>query len=351
MAQSKLKKQPNQVKSKAWITRSAVFIVLVVLLVIVVLRLSLFQVYPVHGTKESLVIRSGDNYSAFIDRLAAENKVKFPMILKLYRKLFIHESMKAGVYEVPKGMTIQQLLELLSNAENAYMTRLLIIEGTTTKQLLQSLQKDPNIVKTLDYKNHASIIKALGVPYSHLEGIFAPNTYFYDKGSSDLEILKDLYQRQMKILDEAWQKRAADLPYKNKYEALIMASIIEKETSLDRELNKVSGVFVRRLKLNMRLQTDPTVIYGMGERYQGKITRQDLRTATPYNTYTIHGLPPSPIALAGKKAIEAAMHPDQSQNLYFVATGNGGHTFSRNLDDHNRAVQTYIQVMRAKKQE
>jgi UPF0755 protein len=152
----------------------------------------------------------------------------------------------------------------------------------------------------------------------------------------------------MQSLDEAWKNRASDLPYQNKYEALIMASIIEKETSLDSELEQVSGVFVRRLKMGMRLQTDPTVIYGMGDKYQGNITRQDLRTPTAYNTYTISGLPPTPIALPSKKAIEAAMHPDNSQNIYFVATGNGGHKFSTNLQDHNRAVQEYLTVLRSK---
>ena len=160
--------------------------------------------------------------------------------------------------------------------------------------------------------------------------------------------MTDLYQRQMKILDEAWEKRAPDLPYKNKYEALIMASIIEKETSVDSELRQVSGVFYRRLKLGMRLQTDPTVIYGMGDKYTGKISKQDLRTPSAYNTYTINGLPPTPIALPSKKAIEATMHPDNSENIYFVATGNGGHKFTANLNDHNRAVQEYIQVMRSK---
>ena len=152
----------------------------------------------------------------------------------------------------------------------------------------------------------------------------------------------------MKALDAAWEKRASDLPYKDKYEALIMASIIERETSVDSELEQVSGVFVRRLKMGMRLQTDPTVIYGMGDAYKGNITRKDLRTPTAYNTYTIYGLPPTPIALPSSKAIEAAMHPDSSDQIYFVATGNGGHKFSSNLQDHNRAVQEYLSVIRSK---
>jgi len=152
----------------------------------------------------------------------------------------------------------------------------------------------------------------------------------------------------MKALDTAWANRASGLPYKDKYEALIMASIVEKETSLDQELNQVSGVFIRRLQQGMRLQTDPTVIYGMGDRYHGNITRTDLRTPTPYNTYTNNGLPPTPIALPSQKAIDAAMHPDNSNNIYFVATGNGGHKFSATLDEHNRAVQEYLTVIRSK---
>lgn len=191
------------------------------------------------------------------------------------------------------------------------------------------------------------MLKAPDIPYSHPEGLFAPDTYFFAKGESDRKILTDLYKRQMKALDEAWENRASDLPYKDKYEALIMASIIEKETT-DSELEQVSGVFVRRLKMGMRLQTDPTVIYGMGERYNGNITRKDLRTPTPYNTYTINGLPPTPIALPGAKAIQAAMHPDSSDNIYFVATGNGGHKFSAALAEHNKAVQDYLSVIRSK---
>jgi len=254
---------------------------------------SLFKAYPVEGKKQMLAIGAGDTYSGFIDRLA-------------------------------------------------------IIEGTTFKQLIDALKKDHLVTHEISNLPYAQILAALEIPYDHPEGLFAPDTYFFAKGESDKKILKDLYLRQMKALDQAWENRAPDLPYKDKYEALIMASIVEKETSLDSELEQVSGVFARRLKLGMRLQTDPTVIYGMGDKYAGNITRQDLRTPTPYNTYTISGLPPTPIALPSKKAIEAAMHPDQSSNIYFVATGNGGHKFTATLQDHNRAVQEYLAVMRSK---
>lgn len=315
---------------------------------LVVLWSSLFKNYPVNGPKQMLAINPGDTYSGFIDRLAEDKKISFPIILKLYQKLVIHDTLKAGVYEIQKGMSVRQVLELISNAENAQMNRILVIEGTTFKQLLENLKKDQLVTHTITHLPEQQLLKELNIPYSHPEGLFSPDTYFFAKGETDRKILTHLYTRQMKALDEAWQNRASGLPYKDKYEALIMASIIEKETSIDSELQQVSGVFVRRLKMGMRLQTDPTVIYGMGDNYKGNITRKDLRTPTPYNTYTISGLPPTPIALPSKKAIEAAMHPDNSNNIYFVATGNGGHKFSASLEEHNRAVQQYLSVLRAK---
>ena len=318
-------------------------------LILVVLSMSLWKDYPVTGNKQMLAISHGDTYSKFIDRLAKNDHVSFPIILKLYQRFMIHDSMKAGVYEVKDGMSVRQVLQMVSNSENAQLNRILVIEGTTFKQLKDALKNDDLVTKEISHLSDAEILKALNIPFSHPEGLFAPNTYFFAKGETDTKILTDLYQHQMKALDKAWENRSANLPYKNKYEALVMASIIEKETNVDRELEKVSGVFVRRLNIGMRLQTDPTVIYGMGDRYNGNITRKDLRAPTAYNTYTIYGLPPTPIALPSDKAIEAAMHPDDSQNLYFVATGNGGHKFSTNLQDHNRAVQEYLAVLRSKK--
>ena len=341
-------------KSKKKVTRVFPFKGIVVLiagfvfLIGVILGSSLFRSYPVQGEKQMLAIGDGDSYSSFIDRLAKENKVSFPVVLKLYQKIMIHDSMKAGVYEIRQGMSVREVMELVSNAENAQMNRILVIEGTTFKQLIAQLKKDDLVTKEVINLPQDQMLKVLGIPFNHPEGLFAPDTYFFAKGESDKKILTDLYKRQMKALDTAWENRAGGLPYKDKYEALIMASIVEKETSLDHELNQVSGVFVRRLQQGMRLQTDPTVIYGMGERYKGNITRTDLRTPTPYNTYTNNGLPPTPIALPSQKAIEAAMHPDNSNNIYFVATGNGGHKFSASLDEHNRAVQEYLTVIRSK---
>ncbi|QOW49208.1 MULTISPECIES: endolytic transglycosylase MltG [unclassified Acinetobacter] len=348
---STVSKKTNKKKSaKAGFPFKACLVVLlgIVVLVAILLWSSLFKAYPVEGKKQMLAIGAGDTYSGFIDRLAKEKQVHFPIILKLYQKFMINDTLKAGVYEIHEGMSVREVMELISNSENAQMNRILVIEGTTFKQLIDALKNDPLVTHDISHLPYAEILKELGISYSHPEGLFAPNTYFFAKGESDRKILKDLYNRQIKALDQAWTNRAQNLPYKDKYEALIMASIIEKETSIDSELEQVSGVFVRRLKQGMRLQTDPTVIYGMGDKYQGNITRQDLRTPTAYNTYTINGLPPTPIALPSQKAIEAAMHPDASNNIYFVATGNGGHKFSSNLSDHNRAVQEYLSVIRAK---
>ena len=332
--------------AKKW----GIFIGLFLVVVIGILWSSLFKTYPVEGKKQLLAIGQGDSYSGLIDRLSKENKIHFPLILKLYQKIMIHESLKAGVYEIDQGMSVRQVLEFISNAENAQMNRVLVIEGTTFKQLVEQLQQNPLVKKEVSNLPQTEMLQALNIPFSHPEGLFAPDTYFFNKGESDKKILTDLYRRQMKNLDQAWENRTPNLPYNNKYEALIMASIIEKETSLDSELQQVSGVFVRRLQKGMRLQTDPTVIYGMGDRYKGNITRQDLRTPTAYNTYTMSGLPPTPIALPSKKAIEAAMHPDDSSTIYFVATGNGGHKFSSTLDEHNRAVKEYLSVLKSKQE-
>ena len=340
------KKQTPFFKTTKFIVACVVTACVIMLLVF---SSSLWRAYPVQGEKQFVSINAGDNYSRLIDRLARQHKVHFPWVLKIYQKLMIHDTLKAGVYEIKRGMSVRQVLSMMSNADNAQMSRILVIDGTTFKQLLEKLRKDPLIEKTVVNLPEDQMVQALGIPYSNLEGLFAPNTYFYNKGESDKKILLDLYQHQMENLNAAWANRDPNLPYENKYEALTMASIIEKETSLDSELNQVAGVFIRRLQQGMRLQTDPTVIYGMGDKYTGKLTKDDLRTPTAYNTYTMAGLPPTPIALPGKKAIEAAMHPDHSDNVYFVATGNGGHKFSATLAEHNQAVQQYLAVLREKK--
>ncbi len=210
---AKTKKKPKaQPKSKFSIKALLIVIVVFLLLVLGVLWVSLFKNYPVEGKKQVLVISSGDTYSKFIDHLAKENKVNFPIILKIYQKFMIHDSLKAGVYEINKGMSVRQVLDMLSDAENAQMNRILVIEGTTFKQLLQNLKRDPNVSKTILDLPQDQLLKALDIPYSHPEGLFAPDTYFFAKGETDKKILTDLYRRQMKSLDEAWAKKHRTYP-------------------------------------------------------------------------------------------------------------------------------------------
>ena len=310
---------------------------------------TLNQPYPVSGQSEILTVNQGETYSTFITQLAKKHHLSATP-LKLYQKFFIKEGLKTGVYEVKSNMTVKDVLQLLSDGRNAQMNRVVLIDGTTFKQFKAKLQQDNNVKKTVLDLPDAEIMRRLGAPYAHPEGLFNPNTYYFAKGETDLNILKQLYREQMNYLDQAWSKRDSQLPYKDKYDALIMASIIEKETSVERERKQVASVFINRLRKGMRLQTDPTVIYGMGDRYNGNITREDLTTPTAYNTYTIDGLPPTPIAMPSRASIEAAMHPDQTDYIFFVATGNGGHTFTTNLSDHNQAVKDYLAVMRQKRQ-
>jgi UPF0755 protein len=181
----------------------------------------------------------------------------------------------------------------------------------------------------------------LGITGSHAEGLFFPDTYYFINGTTDVELLRRAYQRRQSILKQEWEQRDSGLPYKNAYDALIMASIIEKETALATERPLIAGVFVRRLQKKMKLQTDPTVVYAMGDQYNGNIKKKDLNIDSPYNTYRYHGLPPSPIALAGQEAIYAALHPKLDETLYFVAKKDGSHYFSKTLEEHNRAVKKY----------
>lgn len=342
MAESQKKKS----KGRPLVKGLLIILLLIAGITFWVLSSSIFRPYPVAQKVQLLSIEKGQTYSAFIDQLAKKDIVEFPIVLKIYQRYFIKDTLKAGVYEIQKNMTVLDVLKLISDGNNAQMNRISVIEGTTFKQLKATLQKNEYVKNTILELSDAEILKKIGAEYSHPEGLFAPDTYFFAKGETDLNILKNLYQSQMKSLDEAWSKRTANLPYKNKYEMLTMASIIEKETAIEAERTQVAGVFVRRLEIGMRLQTDPTVIYGMGEKYKGNITRNDLRTPTAYNTYTINGLPPTPIALPSKRSMVAAVNPDDAKNLYFVATGKGGHKFSETYAQHQQAVAAYLNVLK-----
>lgn len=329
------------------VVKVVIALVISALLVIwILLWQGLWRDIPMQSRSQMLNIKQGQTYIGLINELSAKGQIRFPVIAKLYQRFFIHDTLKAGVFEVKQGTSVQELLQLLSNGELAQMNRIAVIEGTTFIQLRQRLEKDPMVTQTLKGLDNLQLMQKLGIAHSHPEGWFAPNTYYFAKGETDANILKHLYKAQQRILDQAWQKRAPDLPYKNADEALIMASIVEKETGIASEREQVAGVFVRRLKIGMRLQTDPTVIYGMGESYVGNIRRADLLNPTPYNTYTINGLPPTPIALPSKASIEAALHPASGNAVYFVATGKGGHVFSETLEQHNQAVAQYLKVLR-----
>ena len=321
----------------------------VLLLVFFMLWQGLFRAIPMATGSQLLNIKQGQTYSGLIRQLAEKDQLRFPVVAKIYQRLFIHDTLKAGVYEVKKGTTVQELLLMLSNGELAQMNRVLVIEGTTFGQLRRQLINNPDVTQTLTGLDNRAMLQQLDIPENHPEGWFAPDTYYFSKGETDANILKHLYKAQKRIVEAAWQQREPGLPYKDAYEALVMASIVEKETGIKSERADVAGVFVRRLKIGMRLQTDPTVIYGMGSSYQGNIRRTDLLTPTPYNTYVINGLPPTPIALPSKAAIEAALHPAPGNSLYFVATGNGGHKFSATLQEHNDAVADYLTVLRQKR--
>lgn len=197
--------------------------------------------------------------------------------------------------------------------------------------------------------SETDIAEKLGIENEKLEGLFLAETYHYTYGTTDLDLLKRAHRDLMNVVNDEWENRADKLPLKSPYEALILASIIEKETAVASERERVSSVFVNRLNKRMRLQTDPTVIYGMGDSYKGNIRKKDLRTPTPYNTYTMSGLPPTPIAMAGKASINAALNPEKSNYLYFVASGTGGHVFSKSLTEHNRAVRAYLKQLRKNK--
>ncbi len=304
---------------------------------------------PAQGYK--LTIAQGGSYNEIIRQMDSDDVLNSQLLAKLYIKVAKPKTVHTGTYLFKSPMSLVKLLTQLAKGEGLMMTKITVIEGTTFKQLRAQLAKNNEVKQTLTTKTDEEVLLALGLTETHPEGLFAPDTYVFPPNDSDVKILKRLYQQQQRILEKAWANRAPNLPYKSAYEALIMASIVEKETGNKIERAQIAGVFVRRLQMGMRLQTDPTVIYGLGDSYNGNIRKADLLAFTPYNTYKINGLPPTPIALPSKAAIEAAVHPTESSNVYFVAKGDGSgtHNFSDNLVAHNQAVQAYLQARKGNK--
>jgi UPF0755 protein len=255
---------------------------------------------------------------------------------------------KAGEYEIAAHASPGTILGQLE-AGRVVLTSLTVVEGWSFADMRRAIEAHHEIAQTMAGKSDAEVMQAIGHAGEHPEGRFFPDTYRFAAGTSDREILALGYRQMAEVLASAWAARTAELPLRTPYEALILASIVEKETGREEERARVAGVFVSRLRSGMRLQTDPTVIYGLGDNYDGSLHDRDLRTDTPYNTYTRAGLPPTPIALPGRASVWASLHPQQDGALYFVATGNGdgSHHFSRTLEEHNAAVQRYLSRLRA----
>jgi len=294
-----------------------------------------------------LVVNAGDSFRRVVSRLSADGVVAYPELVILHaRWTGDDQQIKHGEYLLPVNATAQSLLELLKSGKTIQY-QLTLPEGITLVQALNILGRQENLDVAVEGGQDAALLEIVA-PYPHPEGLFFPDTYQFPDGTTDLELLKLAHQQMMAILEEEWQERAPDLPYQNPYEALIMASIIERETGLPEERDEIAGVFVRRLQAGMKLQTDPTVIYGLGEAFDGNLRRQHLGDeSNPYNSYRHEGLPPTPIALPGRAAIHAALHPADGTTLFFVARGDGGHVFSTTLAEHQQAVRKY-QLQRRK---
>ncbi|MEQ4923717.1 endolytic transglycosylase MltG [Proteus hauseri] len=333
-----------KIKKRVWIVFFALLISIGVA--------ALYVMQNIHGLESNVVVKqdetlltvpAGTGRIAMEQLLIKNNLLKesdyFQLLLKVKPEL---AQFKAGTYRLTKGMTLRDVLLLVKSGKEAQFT-IRFIEGSRLSDWQPIFEQAAELNAIAHTMDSDKLREAIGVKpeISNLEGWFASDTYHYTAGTTDVAILKRAYQQMEKTLEEEWIKRDSDLPYKSAYEMLIMASIIEKETGIDAERTKVASVFVNRLKIKMRLQTDPTVIYGLGDKYRGTIYRSDLNSYTPYNTYQIDGLPPTPIAMPSVASIKAAAHPADTRYLYFVADGTGGHKFSTSLNEHNKAVAQY----------
>jgi UPF0755 protein len=286
-------------------------------------------------------IEKGDSLPKITEKLVAQNVHIKPFWFKfLAKRNDANKKIKSGEYELSANITIPEIVALFVSGK-VKQHAITFPEGWNFKQLRQELDKNPYLEHTLQNVPFEQIPTKLGILQNHPEGLFFPDTYFFQKHTIDAAILERAYSKMQVVLAEEWQKKADNLPLTTPYQALILASIIEKETAAPFERPQIAGVFSRRLQQNMMLQTDPTVIYGMGDSYQGDIKKSDLQTPTSYNTYTFQGLPPTPISMAGREAIHAALHPDSGEAIFFVAKGDGTHVFSATLDAHNAAVEMY----------
>ena len=299
------------------------------------------QALPVPGAPIEFSINPGSGVAASAQQMAAAGVPVNPTLFVLLARLTGDAGrIKAGSYELKPNTSPRRLLTQLVRGEFA-QEAVTIIEGWSFKQMRQAISSHTRLKHDTVKLTDAELMAKISTEYKDPEGLFFPDTYLFAKGSSEIEIYRRAHQAMLAHLNEAWEKRNKELPYKTPYEALIMASIVEKETGQKSERTMIAGVFVNRLRTGMLLQTDPTVIYGMGDAFVGKIAKKDLLTDTPYNTYTRGGLPPTPISLPGLQSLQAALAPAETPALYFVSRGDGTSQFSSNLPDHNRAVNRY----------
>lgn len=326
---------------KMWIKRLILLSILAALIAAGGLAWYARQPLHIEALPKSVNVTPGMNLRTLSTMLKREGVIgNAPVFWLLGRVLGKGSTLKFGVYTLDKPLTP---LALYATFERGDVSQAIIqfIEGKNWREVRAALAAQPMLRNDSAAMSDVELMHAIGAEESHPEGLLFPDTYFYAPHTSDLDVLRRAYRLQRDKLQAAWDTRASGLPYRTPYEALIMASIVEKETGAAFERPQIAGVFLNRLRLGMRLQTDPTVIYGLGEHYDGNLRKVDLQTDTPYNTYTRAGLPPTPIAMPSEAAIQAALNPAKTDALYFVASGNGTHVFSSNLDAHNRAVNRY----------
>lgn len=290
----------------------------------------------------SLEVSPGDNIRGIAKELAGQGLLDRPLWLELYtRYTGDARRIKTGEYELSTALTPLMLLSEIKKGTQKQFS-FTILEGWNIWQLRDALARDAVLVPTIQNVSDDDLMQFIGATPGHPEGQFLPDTYHYPKGTTDAQFLKRAHNALTREMTTVWSERQLELPISSPYEALILASIIEKETSIAAEREMVSGVITGRLRKGMRLQMDPTVIYGIGKDFNGNITRKDLRTPTPYNTYTISGLPPTPIAMSSAATLRAAVNPADTKALFFVADGTGGHVFNETVEAHNEAVRKYI---------
>ena len=326
---------------KTWIKRLLLLTILAALLGAGGLAWYARQPLQIQPLPTTVNVTPGMNLKSLSAMLEREGVVGNAQVFWLLgRVLDRGGALRAGVYTLDKPLTP---LALYDTFERGEITQAIVqfIEGWNWREVRAALAAQPLLKNDSAGMSDAELLQAIGAEENHLEGLLFPDTYFYAPHTSDIQVLRRAYRLQHDKLMTAWESRAAGLPYRTPYEALIMASIVEKETGAAFERPQIAGVFLNRLRLGMRLQTDPTVIYGLGERFDGNLRKVDLQRDTPYNTYTRAGLPPTPIAMPSEAAIQAAINPAKTDALYFVARGDGTHLFSSNLDAHNRAVDRY----------